>query len=170
MKTVLFVCSGNTCRSPMAEGLLRKIAEERGLGGEDGIMVMSAGLAAWEGDPASEHARTVAAEEGFDLGAHRARRLVPEMVREADLVLAMTERHKAAIVALVPEARDKVFTLKEFAQQGAEGGLDVGDPYGGSVEVYRRTMAEIKEALTRGFDRIVRHLGLGGNDGSGATG
>lgn len=164
MKTVLFVCSGNTCRSPMAEGLLRKMARERGLGGGEGISVVSAGLAAWEGDPASEHARTVAAEEGFDLGTHRARRLTPDMVREADLILTMTERHKAAIVAEVPEARDKVFTLKEFAREGTEGGLDVSDPYGGSVEIYRRTMAEIKEAVNHALDRIVGHLGLGGKD------
>lgn len=111
MKHILFVCTGNTCRSPMAEAVLRHLAEEEG---RDDIVVESAGLAAWPGAPASDYAIQALAEAGIDLRGHRARQLTREMVERAHLVLTMTWDQKEAVLKLVPQAEGKVFTLKEM--------------------------------------------------------
>ena len=122
MQRILFVCTGNTCRSPMAAGLFAKMLQERGV---TGIAVASAGLAAFDGAPASAEAVEVMRQFGVDLSGHRTRRLTREMVLTADLVLTMTKRHKEAVLALAPEAAGKVFTLREFAGNFA-GGTDPG--------------------------------------------
>jgi len=111
---VLFVCSGNTCRSSMAEALARCWAEKAGVANR--IRVASAGMEAFPGEPAAAAAVAVLKEEGIDLSGHRARLLTPEMVREADVILTMTRRHKEKILHQVPEAKGKVFVLKELAE------------------------------------------------------
>lgn len=145
---VLLVCTGNTCRSSMAGALLKKIA------GEDEVRVTSAGTAAFEGMGASQGAIQALEEKGIDLKAHRARRLTPEMVAAADLVLTMERKHKKLVLDLVPPAREKVFTLKEFA--GAPGGMpeDIADPFGGSLEVYRSTAEEIEKFLKLAHEKL----------------
>lgn len=109
--TVLTVCTGNICRSPLAESLLRMVL--RGLP----VHVHSAGTGALVGEPMSEQNRFIAAELGVpDADAHRARQLVPEHVRDSDLVFALSREHRRAIVELVPRASRRVFTLREFAR------------------------------------------------------
>jgi ribose 5-phosphate isomerase B len=127
MQRILFICTGNTCRSPMAAGLFAKMLQERG---ETGIEVTSAGLAAVDGAPASAGAMEVMRRFGVDLSGHRTRRLTRKMVLAADLVLTMTKRHKEAVLALLPEATGKVFTLQEFAGRFAGS----TDPGAGGVE------------------------------------
>ncbi|HHU83282.1 MAG TPA: ribose 5-phosphate isomerase B [Firmicutes bacterium] len=112
MQRVLFVCTGNTCRSPMAAGLFGKILQEKG---KTGMEITSAGLAAIDGAPASAEAVEVMRRTGVDLSGHRARRLTREMVITANLVLTMTRRQKDAVLTLAPEAEGKVFTLQELA-------------------------------------------------------
>lgn len=112
MKKILFVCTGNTCRSGMAAGLAREVL--RSWGRED-IVVSSAGTAAQIGVPATPEAIAAAAELGADLQPHRACPLTPELAREADLILTMTRMHKKDVERLVPEARGRTFTLKEYA-------------------------------------------------------
>lgn len=149
---VLFVCSGNTCRSSMAEALLKHLAEK--LETSEDIEVMSAGTAAVADQPASKHALQVMKEKGLDLSEHRSTPITSEQVQQADLILTMTRRHKAQILELDPSACGKIFTLKEFAQ--VEDELDISDPYGQSLEVYRRCAAEIEESLNKALERILK--------------
>ncbi len=150
---ILFVCTGNTCRSPMAAGLLRHLLAEESEG--DKFVIESAGLAAWPGAPAAGQAVEVAAGEGIDLGQHRARQLTAEMVAAATMIITMTAEHRDAVLALTPEAEDKVFTLIELGAGGKSGaGLDIGDPFGGSLEIYRRTWEEIARHLERAWHQL----------------
>lgn len=116
IRRVLFVCTGNTCRSSMAEALLRKMLTED-LGEKAAtIQVVSAGTGAIIGDIASPNAIEVMKTEGISLNEHRAKRVTPDMVNAADLVLTMTLDQKKAVLNLMPTANKKVFTLAEFAE------------------------------------------------------
>lgn len=139
---VLFVCSGNTCRSPLAAAFFRKALEGRpGMGA---VEVASAGLSALDGEPASRQAREVAREWGLDLEAHRSRRASRELLAGARLILTMTADHKRRVLETAPETAGRVFTLGEYA--GTPG--DVEDPFGSDLERYRATARQL-EALTQ---------------------
>jgi protein-tyrosine phosphatase len=114
MASVLVVCTGNVCRSPIAEGFLRAALLERW--GEQAPSISSAGTAGWEGAGAMPESVASAAERGVDISNHVARRLAVEGVREADLVIAMADEHRRAIEWMVPEAGSKTFTLKELVR------------------------------------------------------
>jgi len=135
---VLFVCSGNTCRSPLAEAFARHYL---GHTGDAGWTVASAGLSAATGSSASALAVTVAGEFGLDLSGHRARQLTGEMLDSADLVLAMTAGHKARLLEQKPHLAGKVYLVKEYISGMSE---DVADPFGGDLAVYRAVALELK--------------------------
>lgn len=146
---LLFVCTGNTCRSPLAEAIARKIGIERGLPDLD---ASSAGTSAWDGASASDGALLVGLERGLDLNAHRARQLSRELVAEADLILAMGPHHLERIQAL--GGGNKAHLLTAFASRG-ESARPVNDPMGGDLEVYRATMDELDRDIRMVVDRLV---------------
>ncbi|MEW5898712.1 MAG: low molecular weight protein arginine phosphatase [Bacillota bacterium] len=147
-KKILFVCTGNTCRSSMAEAIARKMLRDRKK--QDQVQVSSAGTAALPNAGATEQAIAVMEEMGINLREHKATLLTPELVKEADLVLTMTGAHKEQVKRLIPEAKEKVFTLAEFA--GA--GTDILDPIGGPVDVYRQCAADLRHLIGLALDKI----------------
>jgi len=143
---IVLVCTGNTCRSPMAEGLLKhKLA---GVGDAwSGVNVISAGVAASEGAMASQQAVDVMEAKGIDIACHESRPLSDAIMHRADVVLTMTRGHRAAILAAWPDMSDRVHTLRP------DGG-DIADPVGGSVELYEQCARQIGESLDTWFARL----------------
>jgi protein-tyrosine phosphatase len=170
MSGILVVCTGNVCRSPMAEGFLRTALASRL--GEAAPAVSSAGTAGWEGAGAMDESIRAAEERGVDIGRHLARAISAGMVEDADLVVCMAAEHRDAIVRVWPDHRDKTFTIKELvrlleaspaagpiparvaaaaaARNGsAEAAGDVRDPLGEPIDGYREIAAELQDLSDR---------------------
>lgn len=151
MTDILLVCTGNTCRSPMAEAVLRNMLARR----NPETTVGSAGTGAWDGAPVSEGAYLVSLEHGLDISNHVARLLTRELVEEASLIFTMARHHRSRVEELGGGA--KVHLLGEFA--GMTGtAVEVSDPFGADIEAYRDTFIQLETLLSQSLDRLMTEL------------
>lgn len=149
MSVILFVCTGNVCRSPMAAGLLRQRLSEAGLGTRHRIL--SAGIWALDDCPASEHAVAVMGERGIDISDHIAHTITSNDIVTADLILVMSREHEEIIRNTWPQYSWKVYRLSEMVGKRK----DIADPYGSPIEEYRICADLLGEHINQGFERIL---------------
>jgi RpiB/LacA/LacB family sugar-phosphate isomerase len=142
MKNILFVCTGNVCRSPMAEGLFARATRGRGE-----FRAFSAGLGAVDGQPPTPHAVAAMRELGIDISQQRSRLLTADLVREADYIFGMTHSHVDTITLLYPQTAEKTFLLREFDETLEAFEKDISDPIGGAYEVYLNCRDQIEQGI-----------------------
>lgn len=149
MKQILLVCTGNTCRSPMAQSILQQKLDARA---EGAFKICSAGIGAMNGAPVSWPALAVIKENGQDLSGHRGRPVDSQMIEEAVLVLTMSRHHSRSLLERFPRAAARIFTLGEYV--GASH-IEVRDPIGGNLEEYRACMRQLDELLEKVCERLL---------------
>jgi glycine hydroxymethyltransferase len=154
MKTVLFICTGNVCRSPMAEGIFRHAVQGRG-----DFRVLSAGLGAVDGHAPSPYAVQAVRELGIDISSQRSRMLTPELVAQADFIFGMTHNHIDTVMLLYPIAAEKTFLLREFDDTLDFFEKDISDPIGGSYDIY----LECRDQIEQGIASLVRFFEVNAN-------
>lgn len=144
---IMFICSGNICRSAMAHWMLKKKIEEKRR--ENKIEVYSSGTSAFTGDIPTEEAIEVMKEYEIDLTKHRATNMIESNIKEMDLILCATSIHKMQVVSRYPELKEKTFTIKEYVKYNEEGHdpININDPWGYSIVTYRYCTAEIEKCL-----------------------
>lgn len=148
MPHILFVCTANICRSPVAEAVLRSRLQGRGMAG---WTVGSAGTWAVQERNAAQNSVRVLAERGIDISDHRSRIVSREILDEADLILCMESGHVEALQAEFLEAAPRIHLLSEMADEN----FSISDPYRGPLEEYQRMAATVTEIIDRGLQRII---------------
>ena len=149
IKSILMVCTGNSCRSVMAEGLFKKYLKEAG---KEDIEVTSAGVMTVDGFPPTDKTIDVMKSEGVDVSGYRSKRLTADLIGRSDLILAMEDTHKYFVIRLNPMVEDKVHILKKYGLDDTlkhSKGDGVPDPIGRSIEFYRSSLEIIKKEAKR---------------------
>jgi len=150
---IMFICTGNICRSAMADGLFRKKLNDRKI---NNIEVYSSGIYASIGDTPTYEARRVMEEYGVDIKKHRATNIKYSEIKNMDLILCATTTHKNEVIYMYPELKDKVFTMKEYVNYNRENHnlIDIKDPWGYDIDTYRSCAGEIDECLELLINKI----------------
>ena len=143
---IMFICTGNICRSAMAEGMMKKLIKENNIDAE----VYSCGIYAETGNGPTYNAQEAASEYGADISNHRATNIRDSKIEEMDIILCATISHKQSVLYMHPELKEKVFTMKEYAKLDKNGqDMDIKDPWGYDEFVYRKCASEIEECLEK---------------------
>ena len=157
MPSILFVCTGNIHRSPMAEAIFKDFVEQQGV--SENWEISSAGTWTKDGLPTTQEVVDVLKELGVAIERHASKQISREIFDESDLVLVMSQNHKEALCAEFPHGKHKVYLLSEMIGEK----MDVEDPIGGTMEDFREAAHDIREYLTKGYKRI-NELAISLND------
>jgi protein-tyrosine phosphatase len=149
MRSVLFICTANRCRSPMAEALFKHEVASRGETAQ--WQIQSAGTWTEPGVPATQFSQAVMERRQIDLTQHRSRPVDGELLRTADVILVMTQNHRESLLAEFPEIAGRVYLLSQLVDRK----FDIEDPYGGSLDDYEVCADDIQKILTNGWTRLV---------------
>ncbi len=147
MLKIFIICTANVCRSPLGEAILKKLVKEENLSSL--VEVESCGIWAMDGQEPSDLAKQVAEENHLDLSHHRSCSLIPEKIIHADLILCMALEHKEHLQRLFPTIKNRIYTLKEFAQKEKKVSYTIDDPIGMTLNFYRRIFREIETEMKR---------------------
>ena len=148
---IMFICTGNICRSAMAHGMMEKLIKENNID----ATVYSCGIYAETGDFATYNAVEAAKEYGVDISNHKATNIRESKIEEMDLILCATMSHKQSVIYLYPNLKTKVFTMKEYAKlEDNDQNMDIKDPWGYDEFVYRKCAEEINDCLEKTIEML----------------
>ena len=146
---IMFICTGNICRSAMAHSMLSKKAKEQ----NKNIEVYSSGVWAETGDVPTYEAKEVMKDYDIDLSTHRATNIRNSDIENMDVILCATNNHKLNVIAMYPKLKGKVFTMKEYAEY-PENDLDIKDPWGYGIDVYKKCVKEIENCIEKILEKV----------------